>query len=91
MKNVLPRALATILLFGVLAVLSVQHYCPALSNPLAVDLLLPAGRAGQAEPLAVSGRTNFGDFLFVRDVDATQVIFGYDSWSPAGSARSRSK
>lgn len=78
------RLLVATALFAALAALCLRHYCPPLPNPLTVDLVLQRGAPGQSEPLVVAGREFFGDFLFVRHVDATHVIFGYDSWGHPG-------
>jgi len=76
----LTRVISAAALFLVLAVLALRHFTPSLPNPLTVDLFLAPGIPGQAEPLIVSGRPSAGDFLFVQYVDATHVVFGYDSW-----------
>ena len=80
MNRCLTRLISAAALFLVLAALALRNFTPSLPNPLTVDLFLPLGIPGQAEPLIVSGRASAGDFLFVQYVDATHVVFGYDSW-----------
>lgn len=80
----LPRLLAALTLCVALSALCLLNYYPRLPSPLAVDLVLDRGTAGQSEPLIVAGRPLFGDFLFVRYVDETHVVFGYDSWGHPG-------
>jgi hypothetical protein len=41
---------------------------------------LPAGRAGQREPLIVTGRSGAGDLLMIEYVDAQTVRFALDHW-----------
>ncbi len=80
----LPRLLAALALCLALSALCLRNYYPPLPTPLTVDLVLDRGTAGQAEPLIVSGRPLFGDFLFVSYVDETHIVFGYDSWGHPG-------
>jgi len=87
-KRLLPRLLAAIALFAALSALCLYDYYPPLAHPLTVDLVLDRGTAGQSEPLIVSGRIYFGDFLIVRYVDETHVVFGYDSWGHPGQVSS---
>ena len=80
MNRRLTRAIFAAALFLVLAALALRHFTPSLPTPLTLDLFLAPGIPDQAEPLIVSGRASAGDFLFVQYVDATHIVFGYDSW-----------
>jgi len=54
------------------------------SGPLALTLRLPAGRAGYAEPLVVTGRPGAGDFIYLRYLDHNRARIGYDCWGKGG-------
>ena len=75
---------ASLALLVALALLCLRDYYPPLPNPLAIDLILDQVPAGESDPLLVSGRTDYGDFLWVRRVDDGHVVFGYDCWSIPG-------
>ena len=80
----LLRLLAAAALFVALAALCLRNYYPPLPNPFTVGLVLEKGAPGQSDPLVVSGRVAFGDFLFVQHLDENRVAFGYDSWGHPG-------
>ena len=80
----LLRLLVAAALFLTLSALCLRNYYPPLAYPLTVDLVLARGTVGQSEPLVVSGREFFGDFLVVQYLDPTHVIFAYDSWGRPG-------
>ncbi|MSU53282.1 MAG: hypothetical protein EXS41_07800 [Opitutaceae bacterium] len=80
----LLRLFVAAALFLTLSALCLRKYYPPLAYPLTVDLVLARGTAGQSEPLVVSGRKFFGDFLVVQYLDPTHVIFAYDSWGHPG-------
>ena len=80
----LLRLLVAAALFLTLSALCLRNYYPPLAYPLTVDLVLARGTVGQSEPLVVSGREFFGDFLVVQYLDPTHVIFAYDSWGHPG-------
>ncbi len=84
----LPRLLAALALCLALSALCLRNYYPPLPNPLTVDLVLDRGTAGQAEPLIVSGRPLFGDFLIASYLDETRIVFGYNSWGHPGTLSS---
>lgn len=50
-------------------------------GPVRLQLLLPAGRPREAEPLVVTGRTGAGDFAYIRYLDEHRVQFGFDHWA----------
>lgn len=57
------------------------------SGPLRIELLLPAHRSGQVEPLVVTGLSLRADFLYVRYLDGRRIQFGFshaDRGGPVG-------
>lgn len=84
----MKRLLAALALCLALSALCLRNYYPPLPNPLTVDLVLDRGTAGQAEPLIVSGRPLFGDFLIASYLDETRIVFGYNSWGHPGTLSS---
>lgn len=54
-------------------------------GPLRLKLRFPAGAAGQAEPLLVTGVSGKGDFLYVRYLADGRVTFGFDHWGVGGA------
>lgn len=84
MNRLLPRLLVATALCVALAALCLRNYYPPLAQPLDVNLVLERGTPGQSDPVIATGRTNAGDFLLVQYVDATHVIFAYDSWAQPG-------
>lgn len=58
---------------------------PRNHGALQLQLRLPADRIGRSEPLVVTGKTGAGDAIYVRYVDRTHVIFGYDHWGVRGA------
>jgi hypothetical protein len=54
------------------------------SGPLRIRVRLPAGSAGQAEPIVASGITGKGDFVYVRHLGDGRVTFGFDHWGVGG-------
>lgn len=59
-------------------------YYPPLSATQHLSIAFREIRPGTSDPLIVTGRTGEGDFLYVRYVDATHVVFGYDKWGTGG-------
>jgi hypothetical protein len=63
---------------------------PALDGylgPIRVTLMLPAQRGVYPEPIAVTGRSERGDFLFLDcDPDERTVRVGHDHWGSRGSS-----
>jgi hypothetical protein len=49
-------------------------------GPLRLRTRLPTNRAGQREPLVVTGLTGQGDILLIEYMDAQTVRFGWDHW-----------
>ncbi len=80
----LLRLLVAAALFLTLSALCLRNYYPPLAYPLTLDLVLDRGTVGQSEPIIVSGRELFGDFLVAQYLDPTHVIFAYDSWGHPG-------
>ena len=61
-----------------------EHSFPLLPGKITLELTLPAGRPATAKPLITTGAVGAGDFLLVRYIDATTVVFAYDSWGRGG-------
>ncbi|MBI5426133.1 MAG: hypothetical protein HZA32_18830 [Opitutae bacterium] len=58
---------------------------PADFGPIALTLRWPEKLPiGRAEPLLVTGRTGAADVIWVRYVDATHAVIGYDCWGRGG-------
>ncbi len=55
----------------------------ASHGPVRLRVEFPLGRAGQREPLIISGATGRGDFLCVEYMGDTQVRFTFESWGGA--------
>ena len=53
-------------------------------GPCRMMVMFPGDKAGQAEPLVVTGRTGAGDFAYVTYVDDHHVRFGFDHWGVGG-------
>jgi hypothetical protein len=64
--------------------LALRRYSPPLPNPLTVDLVVARAEPGKSEPLITSGRSQAGDFLFVRYLDGDFVSLGYEAWGEPG-------
>lgn len=76
-------ALFVALLVG-LVWLRVSNYPMPLPNPLAIDLVLDPGHAGESEPVISFGRADAADFLGVHVLDDHTVEFFYDNWGTPG-------
>ena len=57
---------------------------PLLRDPCVLSLTLPAGTAGDCCPLVATGQSGAGDLLYLRYLDATTLVIGYDSWAVGG-------
>ncbi len=77
------RWLVALAVFVAVAALALWRYSPPLPATLTLDLELGNPGAGKSEPLVTSGRTQAGDFLFVRHIDERTVVFGYETWGSA--------
>jgi hypothetical protein len=53
-------------------------------GPVRLVLQFPANAIPRTEPLLITGHGGAGDIIFVRYVDASHVVFGYDHWSKGG-------
>ena len=53
-------------------------------GPVRIRLRFPRGRAGQTEPLVVTGVTGAGDIVYVRYESDHRLRFGFDHWSVGG-------
>jgi hypothetical protein len=84
MRTQLARWLAVAVLFALLAGWAVQRALPPLPASLPLTVVFPAGSAGESQPLVTTGNAGSADFLYVKFVDATTVVFGYDSWAFGG-------
>ena len=78
------RWLVAVLVALTLSVLSLRRYLPPLPNPLTLDLIVDKHDPGKSEPLIASGRTQAGDFLFVRFLDDAMLSLGYETWGEPG-------
>jgi hypothetical protein len=83
MRKVFAWSLGVVTL-AFLTVVSFWNYLPPLAGSQQFELTLPGAPAGTREPLIVTGRTQAGDFLFVKYLADGTVAFGYDSWSRGG-------
>ncbi len=54
------------------------------AGPCRMIVMFPGDKAGQAEPLVVTGQTGAGDFAYVSYVDDHHVRFGFDHWGVGG-------
>ncbi len=84
MSRIRARLLASATLFALLAVGGIDRTLPTLPGSLPLTLVLPAGTAGDSQPLVTTGAAGAGDFLYVKFMDATTVVFSYDSWGAGG-------
>lgn len=57
---------------------------PPLPNRLTLHVTFAAGQPGQGEPLITTGRTDDGDFLAIRYLDAATAVILYDVWGVGG-------
>jgi len=53
-------------------------------GPVLIHLRFPRGRAGQSEPLVVTGKTGAGDFVYMRYESDQRLRFGFDHWAVGG-------
>jgi hypothetical protein len=53
-------------------------------GPVLIRLRFPRGRAGQSEPLIVTGATGAGDIVYVHYDTDHQLRFGFDHWRVGG-------
>ena len=67
-----------------LSALALRFYVPPLPGTLALGVEFASTPQSPTEPLFVTGRTDDGDFIFVKYLDATTVVFGYDRWGAGG-------
>jgi hypothetical protein len=49
-----------------------------------MSVVFPYGLAGTQEPLVVTGVSGAGDFVYVRYVDPSHIILGFDHWGIGG-------
>lgn len=52
----------------------------AAGKPFELSLSLPGGRVGFSEPLITTGVAGRGDSLFVRYLDPSHIVLGFDHW-----------
>ena len=67
-----------------LSALALRFYVPPLPGTLALGVEFASAPESPTEPLFVTGRTDDGDFIFVKYLDPTTVVFGYDRWGAGG-------
>ncbi len=77
------RWLVAMIVFIAVSALALWRYAPPLPAALTLDLELGNPGVGKSEPLVTSGRTQAGDFLFVRHLDERTIVFGYETWGSA--------
>ncbi len=87
-RRVLPPTLATAaicggLIFGLPWL--VRRTLASEAGARRLIVMLPLGRAGQAEPLIETGRAGAGDVVYVRFQGGNRVSVGYDKWSLGAS------
>ncbi|MEY2879364.1 MAG: hypothetical protein RLZZ15_1744 [Verrucomicrobiota bacterium] len=58
-----------------------RDYYPPPLRPLRLEVVFPTDRAGESEPLIVTGRVGEGDFISVDYGADGTVVFAYDSWA----------
>jgi hypothetical protein len=71
---------AGVVAFTVMAGVCLREYYPPLPSPLQLEISFNRTAPGSFEPVLVSGRPGSADWLEIRRVDQTTVIFGYESW-----------
>jgi hypothetical protein len=59
---------------------------PPLPDPLELTVAFDPAVSGRSDPIIIGGTAGAADFIYVRFIDATTAIFGYDSWGNGGPA-----
>ena len=78
--------LATLL---VLTVACLWNYDPPVAGTQRWGIVFPSPLpVGTSEPILVTGQTGAGDFLVVRYVSESSIVFAYDSWGHGGPSSS---
>src|SRR5208283_253356 len=83
-SRVLKALLGGLVVAVGVGLVSISYFVPPDRGVIDGKLIFAATNQSQVEPLATTGKTGDGDFLYVRYLSATTVVFGYDRWGTGG-------
>lgn len=75
---------AALLTLATLASALLWNYYPPLFPDQQFTVILAPAPPGTSEPLVVTGQPGRGDFLFLRRLDDSRIVIGYDKWGVGG-------
>lgn len=83
-SRVLKALLGGIVVAVGVGIVSVSYFVPPDCGVIEGKLIFAATDQSQVEPIATTGKTGDGDFVFVRYLSTMTVVFGYDRWGTGG-------